>query len=85
LVEKKPWYEDIKDRIRSLKVQLENLDTRETLLQKEVARLVERVNWIIEHRKETERRRFFWVQMALLLVGIAFAAAEFLCRMLGVF
>jgi len=85
LVEKKPWYEDIKDRIRSLKVQLENLDTRETLLQKEVARLVERVNWIIEHRKETERRRLFWVQMILLAVGMVFGAAEFLCRVLGVF
>jgi len=53
----KPWYEDIKDRFNAL-------DQRELLLQKEVARLSERVHWLLkiyqeknvqEMRRETQR------------------------------
>jgi len=53
----KPWYEDIKDRFNTL-------DQRELLLQKEVARLSERVHWLLkiyqersiqETRRETQR------------------------------
>jgi len=48
----KPWYEDIKDRFNAL-------DQRELLLQKEVARLSERVHWLLKIYQEraTERIR----------------------------
>jgi len=50
LNEKKiPWWEDVRAR-------LINLDTRETLLQKEVAKLSERVDFLIKLRNEKEKQ-----------------------------
>jgi len=52
----KPWYEDIKDRFNAL-------DQRELLLQKEVARLSERVHWLVKEKEkeQTEKQlRYRW-------------------------
>jgi len=54
---RKPWYEDIKDRFVFLSGRFNTLDEREVLLQKEVAKLGEKVDWLIKLREERERTR----------------------------
>ena len=54
---KKPWYEDIKDRFFFLSERFNTLDKREVLLQKDVAKLRERVEWLIKLREEREKTR----------------------------
>ncbi len=78
--EKKPWYEDIKDRFFFLSQRFNTLDKREVLLQKDVAKLRERVEWLIKLREEREktrtkkgiRDRFF----AGLLVGLVISLIQ---------
>jgi len=53
----KPWYEDIKDRFFFLSQRFNTLDKREVLLQKDVASLRERVEWLIKLREEREKTR----------------------------
>ena len=68
--EKKPWYEDIKERMSGLSRQLENLDTRETLLQKDFAKLQEKVEWVIKLRKENKEGKEKETQRSRWTIGI---------------
>lgn len=78
--EKKPWYEDIKDRFFFMNERFGTLDKREVLLQREVAKLRESVEWLIklrEEEKETQtkkgiRDRF----VAGLLVGLVISIIQ---------
>jgi len=73
--DKKPWYEDIKDRMDGLGRQLENLDTRETILQKDFAKLQEKVEWVIKLREENKEEKKGESQKLRWIVGIGLSVA----------
>lgn len=53
----KPWYEEIKDRFYQLNQRFTTLDKRELLLQRQVAKLTEKVDWLIRLRRETQENK----------------------------
>lgn len=81
MAERKPWWEDIKDRFN-------NLDQRELLLQKDVARLAEKVDWLIKLREEGKTKKLqeeIQKRWKLgIIVGIAVSLINLILNSLGV-
>jgi len=78
-----------KEMLRLVLRSLENLDTRETLLQKEVARLSERIHWVTEilnSMKEQGRQRAIRDRfIAALLAGLAVSLVQIAIELWRIF
>lgn len=81
--EKIGWWEDIRLRIADLQRNFNNLDERETLLQRQVERLTERIEWLIKIRQEEKESKqqqttnLKWKIALILQFGIALLTLYF--------